>query len=49
MGYAVSLLVRYGNWGTAFYSVSAIKKIEGKKPSKKNKNKCRLSIKSITH
>ena len=34
MGCAGNLLSRNGNRGTAFHSVSAIKKIEGKKPSK---------------
>lgn len=35
MGCAVSLLSRNGNRGTAFHSVSTIKKIEGKSPQKK--------------
>ena len=38
MGCAGSLLGRNGNRGTAFHSVSAIKKIEGKKNPQKNKN-----------
>lgn len=38
MGYVVSLFVRYGNRGTAFHSVSAIKKNRGQKTLKKNKN-----------
>ena len=45
MGYVVSLFVRYGNRGTAFYSVSAIKKIEGKKPSKKIKTNADYQLK----
>ena len=45
MGYVASFLSRNGNRGTAFHSVSAIKKIEGKKPSKKIKTNADYQLK----